>query len=71
MPCSPNPVHIYGHQDKEPGEHTPLEKINIHMDQRAKACAEIFEPIQSHGVQWNTKGFGLVNIDSTMVGGAF
>ena len=71
MSCYPNPVHVYRHQDKEPGERTPLEKINIHMDQKARACAQIFKPIQSHGVHWNTKGFGLVNKDGTMVGGAF
>ena len=71
MPCSPNPVHVYGHQDKAPGDRSPLEKINIHMDRRARACAQIYTPIQSHGKQWNTKGFSLVQLNGQMIGGAF
>ena len=71
IPCNPCPVHVCRHQDKQPGERTPLERINIHLDKRAKVCAKIFKPIQHYGPNWNSKGFSLVKIGKQMVGGAF
>ena len=41
------------------------------MDKRARTCAQIFEPIQDHGMLWNQKGFGLIKIEGTIMGGAF
>ena len=41
------------------------------MDRRARACAQIFDPIQDHGALWNNRGFGLVKIEGLIVGGAF
>ena len=72
IPCLPNPIHVYEHQDKKPGKWTPLEKSTcIWTKEHPRTCAQIFEPIQDHRMLWNEKGFGLVKIEGTIMGGAF
>ena len=70
-PCSPVPLHVYGHQENRYGPPTVQEHINMHMDRRAKACALSFVPINDHGNLWNSKGFGSVKLQGKLIGGAY